>query len=701
VTTTSASITITPAESGGVIQGNLDGAAFATVTSPVSLTGLGNGPHTYSARQIDAAGNTGSAASISWTINSTVPAAPSIDSGPTGLTNSASASFAFSSSESGVTFETSLDGAAYAPGTSPAIYSGLAQGAHSFAVRAKNAVATVGPATTRSWSVDTIAPAAPAVSGPAGTVSSTSASISVIGAESGGTLQGSLDSAAFGTITSPVSLSALGNGAHTYSARQIDAAGNTGSATSISWTVNTSVPAAPTIDSGPSGPTSSASASFAFSSSESGVTFETSIDGAGFAAGTSPATYSGLAQGAHSFAVRAKNAVGTTGPATTRSWTVDTIGPAAPTLSGPSGTVATTTASISIAPAESGGTLQGSLDGAAFAAVTSPANLSSLGDGPHTYQARQVDAAGNNGAAASISWTVDTSVTPPQLPGAPTISAGPSGLTSSTSASFSFSSGESGVTFEVSLDGGSFAGATSPKTYSGLLQGGHTFAVRAKNAAGSGPAVTRAWTVDTVAPAAPTVTRTSPTTSPTSSTSQTIAIGGVEAGGVLQGRLDGAAFAAAGATVSLSGLAGGSHTYEARVTDAAGNVGAAASVTWTVDIVAPAAPTVTRTNPTATPTTSTTQALSVGGAEAGATLQGRLDGAAFAAVGATVNLTGLAVGSHTYQVRQIDAAGNVSAVGQVTWSVSTPTTPPPNQGNVLTYLMQLLFKLIHGFWPGS
>ena len=57
------------------------------------------------------------------------------------------------------------------------------------------------------------------------------------------------------------------------------------------------------IDSGPAGPIASTEAAFTFSSSRSAVTFECALDSTAF--GPCPATYPGLAQGPHTFRVRA------------------------------------------------------------------------------------------------------------------------------------------------------------------------------------------------------------------------------------------------------------------------------------------------------------------------------------------------------------------------------------------------------------
>jgi glucose/arabinose dehydrogenase/PKD repeat protein len=85
--------------------------------------------------------------------------------------------------------------------------------------------------------------------------------------------------------------------------------------------------------------------------------------------------------------------------------------------------------------------------------------------------------------------------TPPET----TISAGPSGTTSSTSASFEFSASEAGSSFECRLDNGAWAACSSPRALSSLAAGNHTFDVRATDPAGNTdptPA-TRTWTITT------------------------------------------------------------------------------------------------------------------------------------------------------------------------------------------------------------
>jgi len=110
-----------------------------------------------------------------------------------------------------------------------------------------------------------------------------------------------------------------------------DAAGNPLSADAV-WTFTTAAPPADTtppdttIVSGPSGTIKSRDATFTFSSTEpSNATFQTRLDGGNWEAnGTATSkTYSNLANGTHTFDVKATDAAGNTDPSpASRSWKV-------------------------------------------------------------------------------------------------------------------------------------------------------------------------------------------------------------------------------------------------------------------------------------------------------------------------------------------------------------------------------------------
>ena len=95
----------------------------------------------------------------------------------------------------------------------------------------------------------------------------------------------------------------------------------------------------------------------------------------------------------------------------------DTTPPETTLDSAPAGTIASSVASISFSASEVGSRFECSLDGAPFAACTSPATLSGLANGAHAFEVRAVDAAGNiDTTPARASWLVETSVPLPTPP---------------------------------------------------------------------------------------------------------------------------------------------------------------------------------------------------------------------------------------------------------------------------------------------
>jgi hypothetical protein len=64
----------------------------------------------------------------------------------------------------------------------------------------------------------------------------------------------------------------------------------------------------------PANPSNDTSVSFSFTSTEEGSVFECQLDGGSYAACASPMDYTGLAEGNHTFSVRAKDGAGNTDP---------------------------------------------------------------------------------------------------------------------------------------------------------------------------------------------------------------------------------------------------------------------------------------------------------------------------------------------------------------------------------------------------
>ena len=115
--------------------------------------------------------------------------------------------------------------------------------------------------------------------------------------------------------------------------------------------------------------------------------------------------------------------------------------------------------------------------------------------------------------------------------------------------------------------------------------------------------------------------------------------------------------AVGGWSKAVTGLVDGSHTFTARATDAAGNESPLSSArTVTVDTIAPETAIVSG---PADPTSETTADFTFSADEAGATFECSLDGAPFAACSSSQFYSALSPGAHVFEVRALDAAGNV------------------------------------------
>ncbi len=487
---TSYSVSFTSSDPEATFACSLDGGGFGSCASPASGS-VGEGAHTFAVTATNAGGETSAPATATWTVDTSGPTT-SIASGPTGTVASDQATFVFSASEP-ATFDCRLDGGGFSACSSPQSYTGLASGPHTFEVRAQDALGNVGSPASRTWTVDLSPPDTTITDGPSGTTRPDALEFEFSSSEPA-SFECRVDGAAFAVCSSPRIVSGLSDGSHTFEVRATDTVGNVDPTPAARTWVVDATPPETTITGGPAtGATVVVSPTFTFSASEPS-TFQCSTDATGFTGCTSPSTPT-LADGAHTYAVRAVDAVGNVDatPAV-RSFTVDSTPPSASVTSGPTGTVGTSSATFAFSASEPA-SFACSLDGGAFSSCASPATVSGLGDGSHTFAVRATDAAGNAGQAAAATWTVDTA--PPET----TVTSAPTGTVAVRSATIAFSSSEDG-TFECRLDGSAFAGCTSPTTLVGVVDGPHVFEVRATDAVGNtdaSPAST-SWSVDATPP---------------------------------------------------------------------------------------------------------------------------------------------------------------------------------------------------------
>jgi hypothetical protein len=144
--------------SGLTYQCKVDGGAFAACSSPVTLSKLSDGTHTFSVRSRDFGGILDpNPATRTFRVDATAPDT-SINTAPPGLTNDATPRFRFGS-EPGASLECKVDGSALTPCTSPRTLKRLSDGKHSFEVRARDAAGNIDPSPAlRNFTVDTDVP---------------------------------------------------------------------------------------------------------------------------------------------------------------------------------------------------------------------------------------------------------------------------------------------------------------------------------------------------------------------------------------------------------------------------------------------------------------------------------------------------------------------------------------------------------------
>jgi hypothetical protein len=562
VPSASATFQFTSSEAGSTFACSLDGAAPTSCTSPVTYNSLALGPHTFSVRATDAAGNPDpTPAQASWTViessgGTFLPVADTHVRQAAATTNYGSAVSLSSDAGAGVEERALLK----------------------FTV--SGASGTVVDARLRVWVTNSTGNGPQLVpSDPSWTESSVTWNTAPALTGAAVANAGSMPSSAWYEIDVTGAISGDGTYSFTFVPESTDGVqfNSREAATNrpelvVTWggTPDTTPPET-TITSGPSGDVGSTTATFEFTASEPGSSFACSLDGAAYSGCTSPTSYSSLALGPHTFDVAATDAAGNPDPTPAHAdWTVvassggtflpvaDThLRQAAPTTSYGSVVELSTDAGAGV---EERALLKFAVSGISGAVTDAKLRVwvtNSTGNGP------QIVPSDPSWAEGTVNWNTAPALTGPAVANAGSMPIG---------AWFEFD-----VTSAVSGDG----------TYSFTFVPESTDAVRfsSREAATNRPELVVTWGGTPPPPdtTPPETTITSGPSGDVESTDASFDFTSSEAGSSFACSLDGAAYGACTSPASYSSLGVGPHTFDVVATDAAGNPDPSpAHAAWTI-----------------------------------------------------------------------------------------------------------------------
>ena len=352
------------------------------------------------------------------------------------------------------------------------------------------------------WALDQTPPTLTLSTGPSSLTANTTPDFSFIPIDRGSgvvRLECRLDSQVqFSPCQFQFSLSDLSDGSHTIKVRAVDNVGWVSQLVSHSWRQDATVPTIHFTEKPPA-LTREQRAVFRFSginNNQGIVSYKCRLDGGNFETCQNPRILTGLSEGQHSFSVVGLDSANNESQPITYVWLIDRNKPSLTLLEKPEAVTRSNQARF-VFQARSQGSgikeIQCKIDNGAYGVCSSPKLLNNLSEGNHTLMARSVDRAGNFSDVVSYQWTVDQ--TNPTM----RITSKPENLTGSRNASFSFTAEDSGSgieRIECRLDGRAFETCQSPKIFSNLLEGDHTFSVRARDRADNPSSVeTHNWSV--------------------------------------------------------------------------------------------------------------------------------------------------------------------------------------------------------------
>jgi len=564
-----------------------------------------------------------------------------------------------------------------------------------------------GPSAGLTFTLDTVAPgtlAAPTLTHDTGASGgdhiTSDPSISYPTPAAGDTLLYSTDGVHFSATAPTFATDGSADGPHTVTIAEQDTADNISGTSNLAFTLDTTAPATPAApvlahDTGASSSDHiTTDPTITYPAPASGDVLLYSTDGVHFSSTAPTFATDGSADGSHTVAIEEQDTAGNISHAASLTFTLDTIAPpapAAPVLTADTGASTsdhiTSDPTISYPAPASGDVLLYSTDGVHFSATAPTFATDGSADGSHTVTIEEQDTAGNISHAASLTFTLDT-IAPP-APAAPVLTADTGASTSdhiTSDPTISYPAPASGDVLLYSTDGVHFSSTAPTFATDGSADGSHTVTIEEQDAAGNiSHAASLAFTLDTVAPgtpAAPTLAHdTGASASDHVTSDPTISYPTPASGDTLLYSTDGVHFSATAPTFATDGSADGSHTVTIDEQDTAGNVSHAASLTFTLDTVAPGTPAspalASDTGISGSDHITSDPDISYPTPASGDTLLYSTDGVHFSATAPTFATDGSADDSHTVTIEEQDTAGNISHAASLAFTLDTiaPSAP--------------------------
>jgi hypothetical protein len=522
---------------------------------------------------------------------------------PPAETNDVTPTWTFDSpAESVANFECNLDGNGWEACDSGEYTAAtdLPEGAHTLEVRAILGPLTDPTPASSTITVDTTAPDVTITDTPVALSNVAAPAFEFESTDPTATFECKVDDGDFAACQSGDQVAALTDGDHTFTVRPVDPGTNIGLEASYTWEVDLTKPVIE-IQSGPAegGWTNARKPIFEFTEADLNLVPESTVCSVDAQAPVAdclspwqPAI--NLNDGLHTVTFESSDAAGNT-QSVSVNFRVTTITPTVVIDEGPANPSGPTAAFKFSSTTDLGvdGKFQCriSLNGGSFglwADCDDELTLTNLTSGSRTLQVRAVDSAGNSSTGGAIgTWTWNT------VGGTPdTVITNQ--VTNGNTAAFGFNSpGFPLATFECRFDGGTWGACTSPKTYSSLSVGSHTFEVKATNQVGTvdPSAASHTWTV--AAESAPNTTITRRVAANTTATEATFEFASSVSLGTFECRIDGGAWEACTSPKTYTGLAVGDHTFNVRAKTPSGLIDATpALANWTIgpEIIDPGEP---------------------------------------------------------------------------------------------------------------